>query len=153
MKARHVVRVIASGVLFALAVAACGSDNSSTSATTTPTTAATTTTVAGNAALCTARDALKDSLQKLTSVDVVKNGTSSLQAALTTVTTNLQSVKAAASQQLQPQVSAFETSLQQLQTALGTTGSAGLTAIATAAADAARTGSALLLSLQNLNCS
>ncbi len=103
--------------------------------------------------MCSARDELRDSIQNLTSVDVVKNGTSALQSALATVKTNLQAVKAAASADLQPQVKAFEDSLQQLETALGNTGSSGVSGVATAATAAAQTGAALLASLQSLKCS
>ena len=141
-----------------LVAGACGSSSSSSSKPTT-TVAPTTTTTAGpqtsaSAALCSARDALQKSVQDLTNVDVVKNGTSSLQTALDNVKTNLEAVKSAASSDLQPQVKALQDSLSQLQTAVSNVGSGGgLAAIVTAAQDVARNGSTLFSSLQNLRCS
>src|SRR4051794_28063902 len=118
------------GLATVLLLAACGSDNSSsssvsaatttaittaaatTAAATTSTTAissaaaATTSTAAGqsNAQLCQARDSLKTSIQDLGNVDVVKNGTAGVKDALTKVQNNLTTVKASATDQLQPQV-------------------------------------------------
>ena len=65
------------------------------------------------------RDALKTSVQDLGNVDVVKNGTAGVKDALTKVMDNLTAVKAAATDQLQPQVKAFQDSLTALQTAVG----------------------------------
>ena len=64
--------------------------------------------------------------------------------------TNLEAVKSAAGDTLQPQVKAFEDSLQSLQTAI--TNGSGVTAIVSAAKDTATTGSALLTSLDQLKC-
>jgi hypothetical protein len=142
-----------------LALAACGSDNSSSSATTVAVSVITTTTTApgastsaggSNAALCSARSALTTSLQDLASVDVIKNGTSALQAPIDAIKKNLADVKAAAGADLQPDVKAFEDSLTQLQTAVSNGGAAG---IATAATAVAKNGATLLASLQTLKCS
>ena len=70
--------------------------------------------------------------------------------ALTKVKDNLTTVKAAATDQLQPQVTAFQDSLTALQTALGNSGGG---AIVTALKDVSTTGTALLAALGNLKCS
>jgi capsule polysaccharide export protein KpsE/RkpR len=85
-------------------------------------------------------------------VDVVKNGTSGLQDALTKVKTDLQSVKSAAGSDLQPQVTSLQTAVDQLSTALSNPSSVGVAGVVTAAKDVATAGTALLTSLDNLKC-
>jgi hypothetical protein len=148
----------------ALVLTACGSDNSSSSVvTTTVTTTATSSAstaastsapsgASGSAALCSARDSLKTSIQDLASVDVVKNGTSGLQDAVTKVKNNLQAVRSAAGADLQPQVTAAQSSLDQLSTALSNASSVGVAGVVTAAKNAATAGTTLLSSLDNLKC-
>jgi hypothetical protein len=165
---------VASLIGLAFAVGACGDDDSSSSSaattgaasttaaatsrttsrasTTTPANGATTSAAASDE-LCSARDSLGSSVQDLTSVDVVKNGTSSLQAAVSKVKDNLQTVKAEAGDELRPQVEAMETSLTQLQDAVSNVSSGGIRAVSTALSDVGQTGSALLTSLQSLKCS
>jgi hypothetical protein len=154
------------GALFALSLvaAACGSDNSSSSSTSTAaattststsaSTSASTSTSAGsgNAQLCADRDALTTSIQDLTSVDIVKNGTAGLTAALTKVKDNLAAVKASASAELQPQVKAFEDAITALGTAVTNVGSAGVASLVPAATTAAQAGSTLVTSLSALKC-
>jgi len=156
--------LVAGLALFALA--ACGSDKTSGgSATTTSaaavTTTATTTSSAGasttatggdNAALCTARDNLRKSLDEMKSADVLKNGVEGLQTAVAQVKTDLQAVKSAASADLQPQVKAFEDSLSQLETALKDASSGNLSGVVTAATATVSSGATLLGSLQSLQC-
>jgi hypothetical protein len=159
MKIRIRACAVVTVVGLSLAIAACGSDNSSSSSTTVAVSAVTTASAtsgastsagASNAALCSARDALTTSLQDLASVDVIKNGTSSLQAPIDSIKKNLADVKSAAGAELQPDVKAFEDSLTQLQTAVSNGGAAG---IATAATAVAKSGATLLASLQTLRCS
>jgi hypothetical protein len=154
------------GALFALSLvaAACGSDNSSSSSTTTaaPTTTSTSSSTStsststsagsGNAQLCADRDALTASIQDLTSVDIVKNGTAGLTTALTKVKDNLAAVKASASAQLQPQVKAFEDALTALGTAVTNLSSGGVASVVTAATTAGQAGSTLITSLSSLKC-
>ena len=150
--------IAALGLATVLALAACGSDNSSSSSVSVATTAATSSaattasTAAGqsNAQLCQARDALTTSVQDLSNVDVVKNGTTGVKDALTKVMDNLTAVKAAATDQLQPQVKAFQDSLTALQTAVNNPGAA---AIVSALKDVGTTGATLLQALGNLKCS
>jgi hypothetical protein len=136
----------------ALCVGACGSSSKSSPpvATAATTTTSPTSSAGGNAALCSAREQLKSSVQDLTNIDVVKNGTAGIQSALEKVKTNLEAVKSAAGDALQPQVKAFQDSLQTLQTAI--TNGSGVTAIASAAKDVITTGSALLTSLDQVKC-
>jgi hypothetical protein len=150
---RPIALFAALGLVTVLALAACGSDNSNSAPQTTPTTATTTaTTVAGqgSAQLCQARDALTASLKDLGNVDVVKNGTSAITSALTTIKNNLADVKAAASAQLQPQVTAFDNALNQLQTAVANPSASGVVA---ALKDVTTTGTTLLTGLGGLKCS
>jgi len=140
----------------ALALGACGGDNSSGSVSTTAvTTAAPATTTAGStpvsasAALCNARSALQTSVQDLTKIDLVQNGTNGVKDALTKVKDNLTAVKAAAGNDLQPQVTAFQDALQQLQTAVDASSAAS---IATSLKSVIQTGTTLLTDLGKLSC-
>jgi hypothetical protein len=156
--------ILALGFATVLALAACGSDNSSSSSvstvTTVATTTATTTTVTtttasttsgqASAQLCQARDALQTSVKDLGNVDVVKNGTAGVKDALTKVKDNLAAVKAAAGDQLQPQVTAFQDALTQLDTAVGQSSGGG---IVTGLKNVSTTGATLLSALSSLKCS
>ena len=152
-------------ISLAVVLAACGSDNSSSSSvvTTTATARATSTSSttsgtnapsgpSGSPALCSARDTLKTDIQGLASVDLVKNGTSGLQDALTKIKNDLQAVKSAAGSDLQPQVNSLQTAVDQLSTALSNASSVGVAGVVTAAKNVATAGSALLTSLDQLKC-
>jgi hypothetical protein len=148
---RHPSRILIGAVAALTLLAACGSDNSNSS----PTVASTTTSIATGTAspqLCSAYDALKSSIQDLTNVDVVKNGTTGVQDALTKVKNNLQAVKSSASAQLQPQIQTFEDSLTALGNAITNLSSGGVGAVGTAAASAVRAGQALVTALGSLKC-
>jgi hypothetical protein len=156
MIARPYVALV--GIVAALTLAvACGSDNSSSSSTvaSTTTTASTSSSASSGTAspqLCSARDNLRTSIQDLTNVDVVKNGTSGLQDALNKVKDNLQTVKSNASSELQPQIQAFEDSLTALGNAVSNVSSGGVGSVITAASSAAQSGQALVTSLGSLKC-
>jgi hypothetical protein len=106
-----------------------------------------------SAEVCAARDELQTSITDLEDVNVVANGTSGLQAAITKVKDNLATLKSAAGDELQPQVTAAEDALTDLQSALKDVSAGGMAAVVTAAAKAASTGGALLAALQDLKCS
>jgi hypothetical protein len=163
--------VALAGTVAALAlVVACGSDNSSSSSTVLTTTtsvsastsattsgAGTSTTVSSSSGtassqLCTARDNLKTSIQDLTNVDVLKNGTSGMQDAVNKVKDNLQAVKTNASSDLQPQIQAFRDSLTALGNAVSNVSSGGVGSVVSAASSAAQTGQKLVTSLGSLKC-
>jgi len=95
---------------------------------------------------------LKTDVQGLASVDLVKNGTSGLQDALTKIKNDLQAVKSSAGSDLQPQVNALQTAVDQLSTALSNASSVGVAGVATAAKNVATAGSTLLTSLDQLKC-
>jgi len=134
---------------------ACGDDDSAAT-TTTSTTTTTTTTLPGpvssaSEASCAARDELQSAISDLSNIDVVRNGTSAITDALSRIRTALGEVRSTAASDLQPQIDAFQQSLDQLQTAIG--GGAGqVTAIARGIRDVVTTGSTLLTSLSNLRC-
>jgi len=158
----HRPRGVAAAVLLGLLVslAACGSSSSSSSTSaSSPSTAATTTAASGSstpgtasAAVCAARDDLQTSIADLKDVNIVANGTTSLQAAITKVKDNLTSLKSAAGDELQPQVTALQDALTGLQSALTDVSSGGMAAVVTAAAKAVSTGGSLLTALQGLKC-
>ena len=68
-------------------------------------------------AYCTAADQLKTSVQDLGNVNVVQNGLSSLQTALTSVKTNTTTLANEAQSTFAPQITALQNSLSGLQTA------------------------------------
>lgn len=113
-------------VLVLAALAACSNDDnkSSTSGTTAGTT---TTTVAGELSgqVCDDAEALKSDIERLKDVDVGKNGTSSLDAALKDVGDSADALASSAGDALKPQLDDLESSLQRLRTAVGQLGSSG----------------------------
>jgi uncharacterized FAD-dependent dehydrogenase len=102
-------------------------------------------------ASCAARDELRQAISDLSKVDVVRNGTSAITDALARINAALGEVRSTAGADVQPQVDAFQQSLDQLQTALGG-GASQIAAIAQGVRDVATTGATLLTSLGNLRC-
>jgi hypothetical protein len=137
------------GVMLAVAAwtSACGDDDSSSSES-----VATTTTVSSEEQLCQDRDALRDSVEALTNVDVAAEGTSGLEAAVTDVKDSVEALRASASENFQPQVEELRGALEELETALGDVRSGGVSAVATAALAVATAGSTLLASLESVDC-
>jgi hypothetical protein len=143
-------------VVALVGLSACGDDDDgaspSTTAEATTTPAATDPGPVGSASaeLCTARDELRASIGALTDVDVVRNGTSAITDALTTIKDDLAAVRAATGGDLQPQIDAFQQALDDLQAAIGDSGAvrevvAGVQAVGS-------TGATVLSSLGNLDC-
>jgi hypothetical protein len=87
----------------------------------------------------------------LSNIDVVRNGTSAITDALTRIKDALGEVRSTAGADVQPQVEAFQQSLDQLQTALAG-GASQATAIVSSIREVASTGGTLLTSLGNLRC-
>ncbi|MET0865043.1 MAG: hypothetical protein ABWZ98_11965 [Nakamurella sp.] len=85
-------------------------------------------------------------------VDIVKSGTSGLQAAVDKVKTSLQSLRTSAAGQAKDQIQAVEDSLKDLETAISNVSSGGEAAVVTAAATVVSSGSALVQSLQDIDC-
>ena len=116
------IRIALVAALVTVGGVACGDDDDTASTTTTTTT--TTTTLPGplssaSDASCAARDELQAAIADLADVDVVRNGTSSVTEALTRITDALADVRSTAGDDVQPQIEAFQQSLDELQTALG----------------------------------
>jgi uncharacterized phage infection (PIP) family protein YhgE len=133
---------------------ACGDDDNTAATTTTTTTTTTLPGPVGSAseASCAARDELQSAISDLSKVDVVRNGTSAITAAVSRITDALSEVRSTAGDDLKPQIDAFQQSLDQLQTALAG-GTSQAAAIVSALRDVGSTGATLLTSLQNLRCS
>jgi hypothetical protein len=164
--------VVACAVLGALMVS-CGDDDddsASTAATTPATSFATagptgtaTTTPAtessapgGSAApsgdVCADREALRTSVDALTNLDVVAEGTNGLTAAVNDVKDDLAAVRSSAGADLQPQVQAVQDAVDELETAVADLDSGGAAAAVTAVADLATSARTLLDSLEAGAC-
>jgi hypothetical protein len=145
------LRTLAAVLGFVGLLGACGSSSHTSSP---PTSGSSTSeSVASNAQLCSARDALKQSVQDLGNVNVIKNGTSGLDAAVNKVRDNLQAVKSASHGQLQPQVTAVQNALDQLGKSISNLGSGGsITDVVNAARSVGQAGTNLADALSNLKC-
>jgi hypothetical protein len=130
-------------------ISACGGDDSSSSS---PASEATTMTAAPDEQLCEDREALEDSIDALTDVDVIAEGTSGVEEAVTNVQDSVQALSSSAAEDFQPEVDATRAALEELETALGDTESAGVTGVVSAIEDVVSTGDALLQSLQDVDC-
>jgi hypothetical protein len=113
--------------------------------------------------MCAAVDDLQSSIQALTSVDFIKrtatdtglslaSGKSELQTAVSKANDDLQVVKAAASSQLQPQVKAFQDSLDELGSAISNVRTVGVARVITADSNAIEAGSKLTTALSDVKC-
>jgi len=101
---------------------------------------------AGKEQVCQARDQLKTSITALTNPSLLLGGTSAIKSAVDQVQTDLTALGTAAKDDYKPQVSAMQTSMQSLETAMGDLGNGDVTknlqtvgtdiaAVGTAAAD------------------
>ena len=145
---RHRMRCVAvSAMVAALAIALAGcSSSTSTSTGTTPSASSTSPASSGTPSsyptgkeqLCQARDQLKTSVASLTNPSLLQQGAVVIKAAVDQVQTDLNAVVAAGTQDYQPQVTALQSALQQLQSATGNLGngnvSQNLQAVGTAIA-------------------
>jgi hypothetical protein len=145
------IRVALLAASIAVVGSACGDDDSAGTTTTTTTTTLPGPVSSASEASCAARDELQTSISDLSKIDVVRNGTSAITDALTRIQTALGEVRSTAAADVQPQIEAFQQSLDQLQTALGG-GASQVTAIVRGIRDVASTGGTLLTSLRNLRC-
>ncbi len=111
----RIVRRLVGTAAISLLLVACGDDGESSSSTTVPTTDAPATTVA---ATCADAEALTASIAALADVDVAAEGTDGVTAAVATVKSDLETFAASASDELQPQVEAVQTSVESLEMAI-----------------------------------
>src|SRR4051794_31381011 len=146
------VRAVAGASALLVVLAGCGNDSASP-----------TTTTARTAALCAARDDIESSIKELTlsrwffgsgteTALRLENGTSGLQTALSKLDDDLQVVKGAASSQLQPQVSAFQDSVDEVETAISNLDTNGIVGIDTATKTAIKAESTLIKALSAVKC-
>jgi hypothetical protein len=150
-----------------LAVAGCSSSTgpSSTTSTTSSASAAASSTAsakagssssasypAGKEQVCAARDDLQASISALTDPSLLLGGTAGIKTAVDQVQTDLNAVAAAGKQDYQPQVTAVQSALQQLETAVGQLGngsaSENMTAIGSAIAATGTAAGALFTQLK-----
>ena len=82
---------------------------------------------AGKEQVCQARDQLKTSISALTNPTLLVGGADAIKAAVTQVQTDLGGIVAAGKQDYEPQVTAVQSSLDQLQTAVGNLGNGNVT--------------------------
>jgi len=118
--------IVASLVVLAVVAAACSSSSSSSTSPSAST-------------YCAQEQAAKDSFNALVGTDVVAEGTSTLKTRFDTFTTDLASLKTAASSQFSNELDAVQTSVDQLKTIVDNADTAG--AATTAAQLAAGLGS------------
>jgi len=158
----RVIAVAAALAVFAVTAAGCSSTSTSTSSASsssstgsTPSGSASsakagsstaTSYPAGKEQVCQARDQLKTSITALTNPSLLLGGTSAIKSAVDQVQTDLTALGTAAKDDYKPQVSAMQTSMQSLETAVGDLGNGDVTknlqtvgtdiaAVGTAAAD------------------
>jgi hypothetical protein len=134
---RPLVRAVGACVVLGVLTVSCGDDDdSASSAATTPATpfatvgpasTATTAPVAESSAtgsstapsgdVCADRDALRTSVDALTNLDVVAEGTNGVTAAVSDVKDDLAALRSSAGADLQPQVQAVQDAVDELETA------------------------------------
>jgi major membrane immunogen (membrane-anchored lipoprotein) len=141
-------------ICLALLASACSSSSKSTtsSATTSTSVSGTTSTSVGNADFCAARASLKSSLDDLKNVNILKDGTTAIQAQVTTIKGEVAKLKSAAGDALQPQITSFQKALDSLGDAVSNVGSGGVAAVISAATQVASSGVILLNSLDAVRC-
>ena len=102
--------------------------------------------------MCADRDALRTSVDALTNLDVVAEGTNGLTAAVTDVKDDVAALGSSAGSELQPQVQAVQDAVDELETAVANIDSGGAAAAVTAVADVATSARTLLDSLEAGAC-
>jgi len=108
----------------------------------------TTTTVS----FCDDRDALRTSVDKLKNVNVVEDGTSALNSAVSEVGQAVDALAKSGKSEIQPQVDAVKSSLSKLESAIGDASSSGLAPVATAAGEVATAAGKLVTEVEALPC-
>ena len=128
---RTVIACVALGAL----LVSCGDDDDSATATTV-------------ADVCADREALRESVDVLTNVDVVAEGTNGVSAAVSDVEDDLAVLRSSAGDAVEPQVQAVEDALGDLETAVDEIDSGGASAALAAMSDLASSAATLLDSLE-----
>jgi hypothetical protein len=139
---RRAVAVITAFLLAGAATACSDDSNNGESQSTTSTTAS----------VCDQRNALSDAVDQLKNVNVIEDGTSSLEAAIDDVTQAVDALAESGQSAIQPEVDAVKSSLSELESALGDVGSNGLQPVATAATETGEAASKLVTEVEALPC-
>ncbi len=164
---RAFVRVATAGaaaVALAVVLAGCSSNSSSSASSTSSSSSAASSSSdassagastgypAGKEQVCQARDQLKTSITALTNPTLLVGGADAIKAAVGQVQTDLGAVVTAGKQDYEPQVTAVQSSLDKLQTAVGNLGNGNVTqnlqAVGTAIAGTGTAAAALFTQLQ-----
>ena len=95
---------------------------------------------------------MRTSVDALTNLDVVAEGTNAVRAAVSDVKDDLAAVRSSAGSELRPQVEAVQDAVDELETAVADLDSGGVGAAVTAAADLATSAGTLLDSLEAGEC-
>jgi hypothetical protein len=108
----------------------------------------------GSGDVCADREALRSSVDALTDVDVVAEGTNGVTAAIAGVKDDLTALRESAGAELRPDVQAVQDAVDELETTVGTgtIGSGSVVGTATALATVASAATALLDSLETAPC-
>ena len=109
-------------------------------------------TTSTTADVCDDRDALRDSVDELRNVNVVEDGTSALDAAVSGVEQAVDALAQSGSDAIRPELDAVKSSLSKLGSAISDVSSTGLQPVATAAAEAGEAAGTLLTEVEALPC-
>jgi hypothetical protein len=140
---RRQAAAVFTALLLAGAATACSDDSSNgESQSTTSTTAS----------VCDQRTAVSDAVDELKNVNVIEDGTSSLEPAIDDVKQAVDALGESAESEIQPEVDAVKSSLSELESAIGDVASNGLQPVATAAAATGEAASKLVTELEALPC-
>ena len=134
-----VVRRFVACVALGVVLVSCGDDDDSATATTV-------------ADVCADREALGESVDVLTNIDVVAEGTDGVSAAVSDVEDDLAALRSSAGDALEPQVQAVEDDLEELETAVDEIDSGGASAALAAVSELAGSAATLLGSLEAGAC-
>ena len=168
----RLVRVVVACVVLGVVMVSCGDDDDSASssaktpatpfATAGPTSSGTTAPAPGSSPtgssaapsgdVCADREALRTSVDALTNLDVVAEGTNGVTAAASDVKDDLAALRSSAGAELQPQVQAVQDAVDEVETAVANLDSGGAAAAVTAVADLATSARTLLDSLEDGAC-
>ncbi len=128
-------RAVVACMALAFLLVSCGDDDDSATATT-------------GADVCADREALSESVDVLTNVDVVAEGTDGVSAAVSDVEDDLAALRSSAGDALAPQVQAVQDDLDELETAVDEIDSGGGSAALAAVSELAGSAATLLDSLE-----
>ena len=122
MRLKSMAVCIAIAVMAPAVLAGCGSSSSTGNTSTTSKSTTSSSTSSSGGAVCSAADALKQSMKALTDPSLLTGGKSGIEAAVSTVKSDFSAFESAAKGSYQTQTEAVKSSLAQLKTAVGDLG-------------------------------